>query len=331
VRARDGLGLADGERTLEADVMDWADDIAYALHDLEDFYRADLLPLPALARKAEKVFSLLLEKQGEIAALLARRRQIEKRLGTAKLQESAGAELSHINRELRVARADLRTAYVGSGFCRLFREVKTNLWVKTWRQRRIRDVELIAAVKSTVAAFPIDHPYSGSPEDRARLRNYITTLTTRYLTKAIDDGQPVDAVTLGENGLAIQREAYVEVALLKALTRVYVHHDPVLSAQQVGQTDIIRVLFDLYCKALEAGTSDIFPRRVADEAREHARRMSLRNAMARRKSAAGAPLDERAVRFVVDTIASMTEAQAVKCHRRLCGLEFGSVDEGALQ
>lgn len=40
---------ADERKSAEAELMDWADDIAYAIHDVEDFYRAGLIPLHRLA------------------------------------------------------------------------------------------------------------------------------------------------------------------------------------------------------------------------------------------------------------------------------------------
>jgi dGTPase len=42
-RRREAAGSE--RKSVEADIMDWADDIAYSIHDLDDFYRAGIVPL----------------------------------------------------------------------------------------------------------------------------------------------------------------------------------------------------------------------------------------------------------------------------------------------
>lgn len=58
---------AKNQRTIEAELMDWADDVTYSVHDLEDFYRAGRLPLHLLAQgdspEREEFFKNVFERR----------------------------------------------------------------------------------------------------------------------------------------------------------------------------------------------------------------------------------------------------------------------------
>lgn len=52
---RNSLSPPDNEdRSAEAEIMDWADDIVYAIHDLTDFYMAGVIPLGELLRDTKE-------------------------------------------------------------------------------------------------------------------------------------------------------------------------------------------------------------------------------------------------------------------------------------
>lgn len=52
--ARALSGAADRRQSAEAALMDWADDVAYSVHDVDDFYRAGLIPLDRIIAGTEE-------------------------------------------------------------------------------------------------------------------------------------------------------------------------------------------------------------------------------------------------------------------------------------
>jgi dGTPase len=66
----------DDRKSPEAEIMDWADDVTYAVHDAEDFYRAGLIPLDRLGSLKDDA-----ERQRFFDGMYARP-ELQKRMGT---------------------------------------------------------------------------------------------------------------------------------------------------------------------------------------------------------------------------------------------------------
>lgn len=138
-------GFPVDQRSAEAELMDWADDITYSVHDLEDFYRAGLLPLGRLCRNDAELSG--------ICALAADR--IEARAGRTPLQLARDA----CARVLDYVHEDLHVEYNGSrqqrGALRWFTSFLVGSYVRALTLREQNDqnlccVEVAAPIREEV-------------------------------------------------------------------------------------------------------------------------------------------------------------------------------------
>jgi dGTPase len=160
--------------------------------------------------------------------------------------------------------------------------------------------------------YELLRPFSGTRRQRAGLDYLSSMLIRRYV---FGPPQPLAVVDdLTEPRLQISTDVLGEVQLLKALMKFYVYNSPALVGQQIGQQELVSRLFHIFLEAANTGSgkSGIIP---------HPFRESIRSRMS-------AP--ERA-RFACDIVASMTEQQALLMHKRLTGIEPGSVLDSILR
>lgn len=218
--------------------MDWADDVAYSVHDLEDFHRCNALPW-------QKVFA-------------EENRIIDHALGTDTTNKARRDRLKKAYKRL--------SSYINGTYEGLLSE-----------------------------------PYEGGREQREQLRRMTSEFIGKYIGAIEINSDPNS-----NKSVVIESDYQDEVQILKQITRDYIIGSPTLAAQQHGQIQIIRDLFQALIK--ESDNEDRYPPFLP---------VRLRYL---RPMAGTSP-----ARFVADCIASLSESEAIALHARLTGATSGSV------
>ena len=245
--ARKVLSTSWKKRTLEAEVMDWADDVAYAVHDVEDFYRAGRIPLEQFAEGGSEV--------------------------------------------------DLFSEYAHE-------KLSENMDIK---QDEIRNL-----VKGLYGFGQAARRFVGARAQRSALKLSSSDLIADCV-KGVSLAQHMDEDQL----LVVPPDLRKRVEVLKQLTWFYVIDDRGIKIQQHGQRRVVKDLFKAYFKATGSSNRDrrgVLPQGDLEDLDDRERREG--------------PLNEEArARMVADIISAMTERQLLLTHRKLTGIELGSITD----
>jgi dGTPase len=154
---RESWGKQSRIQSLEAAVMDWADDITYALHDVEDFYRAGLIPLDILTAKNERGDQ---ERDRFVRGIMKRHD------GSWICSVPTAAQLAK-DMFSEIGGEGINVRYDGSPDLRK----KLRSWVSSWIGRYIKSVSVASSSDSILNV----------PEERKREISMLKELTWHYV------------------------------------------------------------------------------------------------------------------------------------------------------
>jgi dGTPase len=212
-------GAPDGRRCLEAQVMDWADDVAYSVHDLEDGLHAGLVSLTALRDPAERAQVAVLARDAYCKPEWA--------VTTAELEEVFTGflalpfwDFSFDGSFAALAAAKNLTSELVGRFC----------WAACQATLDARFATDVTGAAGRIAPAVPDVPATpGAFGHRAGVVSVATHATAVRLTRYAAD-------------LVVPRRQLLECALLKAVAARYVMGREGAEAQQASERELIAEL-----------------------------------------------------------------------------------------
>lgn len=316
---------ADAMRTLASQVMDYADDMTYAIHDMVDFYRGGNLPLHRLLRESSEEGDETPDELTEFMLYLDI--NIDEQRNIIDGWESPNDMCIAITNSGKQCE---RSAPIGR-FC--FQHDESNEIVDSSEHTPRSPVALFEFLGRMAYEYPeLSKPYNGANQQEKELKQFTSDLIEFYL--GIDalfrDEYPELKINRLGDCYTLQNEYYAaDITILQKLTGYYVIQDTALMGQQHGERQIIRELFE----ALYAEAEENDPEEDEDNS---LRQSAIPNPYAEWLSKSREENDwfgdfetqvDRRARLIADIIASMTERQAVQLHQRLTGQNPGSLQD----
>jgi dGTPase len=244
------------QQTIEAAIMDWADDIAYSVHDIDDWSQAGYMPIVDLVTSPQRIESL----SNDIL----------------RAWKENGKE--HDPDETRAAIQELFRSPEGP-----FGAVR----------------KVVADGKDDPTSWPVIDAIR-----QARSALFGEFMASTKLRLRPDSGDaPSKRYRLT---LDVDKRSKLRCDVLREMLNVYVISSPQMATHQHGHMRVVEELLWIHARAAwnaSDHTLAIFPFEVREELR------------------AGEGHNQRLLRLVVDSVASMTDAYAQLRHARLTGAD----------